>query len=308
MKQIAGRPGQPTAEDAEVEEHSDLPSSYCEIMVSGNIRYSVIFADILLQINDDLIYRTRTKQMTSAPYVSLFIHVKDFLTSSATQFSAGTERFIRDYKNTTVRVAVRDARLREHDALLGIVTLPLEELFKTQSEVTRLFSIQDGVGFGRINMSLLFKGVDVQLPPSMRGWETGTVEVLSDIRGTGLNASFASKRLVLRTTDDVEKVPRSAARQDGGDIIWALGKGEESVERRLPVYNRYASALVFDIGGTRPDAIAVLWLQDIVDIEEQEVELDVMEGKELDRLSQCYISEHTKISYVNCEAFYFPTS
>lgn len=34
MKQIAGRPGQPTAEDAEMEEHADLPNSYCEIIVS----------------------------------------------------------------------------------------------------------------------------------------------------------------------------------------------------------------------------------------------------------------------------------
>jgi hypothetical protein len=34
MKQIAGRPGQPTAEDTELEEHADLPNSYCEILVS----------------------------------------------------------------------------------------------------------------------------------------------------------------------------------------------------------------------------------------------------------------------------------
>jgi hypothetical protein len=34
MKQVVGRPGQPTAEDVELEEHADLPNSYCEIMVS----------------------------------------------------------------------------------------------------------------------------------------------------------------------------------------------------------------------------------------------------------------------------------
>lgn len=33
MKEIAGKPGQPTAEDTEMETHGDLPSSYCEIMV-----------------------------------------------------------------------------------------------------------------------------------------------------------------------------------------------------------------------------------------------------------------------------------
>jgi hypothetical protein len=176
-----------------------------------------------------------------------------------------------------------------------VVTLPLGELFKTQSQVTRLFSLQDGVGFGRVNISLLFKGVNLQLPPSLHGWETGTVEVLSDIRASGLDSSFASKQLILRTTDDVEKLPRSAASLDGGDIIWALGKKEDE-ERRLPIYHRFASALVIDIGGTNPDAVAILWLQDIVDNEIKEVELDVMKGKHLQQLSQCYISEHTKIS------------
>lgn len=40
---------------------------------------------------------------------------------------------MRDYRNTVVRVAVRDAHMREHDALPGVVTLPLGEFFKTQS-------------------------------------------------------------------------------------------------------------------------------------------------------------------------------
>lgn len=209
------------------------------------------------------------------------------------QFSAGCERFVRDYRKTLVRVAVRDARLREHDALLGVVNLDLGELFKTQSQVTRLFSLQEGVGFGRVNISLLFKGVNLDLPRSLRGWETGTVEILSDIRGIGLDASYGSKQLNLRTSDDMEKIPRSAARQEGGDIIWSVAKGDNE-ERRLPVYHRFASALVFDIGGSKPDACAVLWLQDIPDDEEQEVELEVMAGKNLQQLSQCYISEHTK--------------
>lgn len=53
-----------------------MPSSYCEIIV-----------------NDDMIYKTRVKQYSSMPY-----------------FEAGTERFIRDWRETVVRVQVRDAR------------------------------------------------------------------------------------------------------------------------------------------------------------------------------------------------------
>lgn len=91
----------------------------------------------------------------------------------------------------------------------------------------------------------------------------------------------------------MEKIPSSAAREEGGDIIWSIAKGGNE-ERRLPVYHRFASALVFDIGGSKPDTCAVLWLQDIPDDEEQEVELEVMAGEHLQQLSQCYISEHTK--------------
>jgi hypothetical protein len=76
-----------------------------------------------------MIYKTRVKQYTSMPY-----------------FEAGTERFVRDWRDTVVRVQIRDARTREKDPVLGIVTVKLAELFKNSSEVTRLFSIQEGVG------------------------------------------------------------------------------------------------------------------------------------------------------------------
>ena len=124
-----GQAGQDTSEPAE--EGENLPNGYCEIIV-----------------NDDMIYKTRVKQYTSMPY-----------------FEAGTERFVRDWRETVVRVQVRDARsafsfsetsfchanvhlgrVRESDPVLGIVTVKLSELFKNSSEVTRLFSLQEGVG------------------------------------------------------------------------------------------------------------------------------------------------------------------
>ena len=69
-----GQAGQDVSQPAE--EGENLPSSYCEII-----------------INDDMIYKTRVKQYSSMPY-----------------FEAGTERFIRDWRETVVRVQVRDAR------------------------------------------------------------------------------------------------------------------------------------------------------------------------------------------------------
>ena len=69
----------------------DLPNSYCTIL-----------------FNDELVYRTRTKAVTSQPI-----------------FNAGTERFIRDWRSAIITVTVRDQRHREHDPILGVVPLKL---------------------------------------------------------------------------------------------------------------------------------------------------------------------------------------
>jgi hypothetical protein len=60
---------------------------------------------------------------------------------------------------------VRDSALREKDPILGIVNLPLKKLFAEASEVTRMFSLEEGQGFGRVNISLLFRPLKVDLPP-----------------------------------------------------------------------------------------------------------------------------------------------
>lgn len=79
-------------EDASDEDESgdDLPSSYCTIIV-----------------NHQKIFKTRTKPKNSKPF-----------------FNAGTERFIRDWRNTEIMLSVRDNRVHEDDPLLGIVYLP----------------------------------------------------------------------------------------------------------------------------------------------------------------------------------------
>lgn len=61
-------------------------------------------------------------------------------------------------------------------SLTSTVNIKLQHLFAEASEVTRLFAIEEGIGFGRVNVSLLFKPVKVELPPNLLGWETGTVE------------------------------------------------------------------------------------------------------------------------------------
>jgi Ca2+-dependent lipid-binding protein len=108
-----GEAGQDTDEPSE--QSDNLPSGYGEIIV-----------------NDEMVYKTRVKQYTTMPY-----------------FEAGTEVFVRDYRDTVVRVVIRDSRLREADPILGIVSVRLSEVFAESSSVTQVYAITEGIGFGK---------------------------------------------------------------------------------------------------------------------------------------------------------------
>ena len=56
----------------------------------------------------------------------------------------------------------------------------LSELFATASQNTRFHSIEEGLGYGRIRISLLFRPVEAKLPPNLLGFDTGTL-VINDI-------------------------------------------------------------------------------------------------------------------------------
>ena len=123
--------------------------------------------------------------------------------------------------------------MREHDPILGIVNLPLKETLAHSSEVTRLYLLQDGVGFGKINVSVLFKGVKVDLPKNLRGWDTGTVAITSDIKVEpvkGVDFDWDEKKLVLSTLEAKQKLPgKSAKKQADGSLVWDVDH-----EIRLP--------------------------------------------------------------------------
>ncbi|WWD03589.1 hypothetical protein V865_001643 [Kwoniella europaea PYCC6329] len=135
-----GKPALESLTDRTPVENPDPPSSYCEV-----------------HLNDKLIYRTRTKQVTPLPY-----------------FNAVSERFVRDWTESKVVFVVRDERNREHDPILGLVAIPLKEAFKTRSQFTRWFPLVGGLGWGRIRISLLWKPLDMELPRGISGYEVAT--------------------------------------------------------------------------------------------------------------------------------------
>jgi hypothetical protein len=80
-----GKPALADVTDRTPAENPDPPSAYCEV-----------------HLNDRMVYRTRTKQVTPMPY-----------------FNAVSERFIRDWRLAKVTFVVRDERDREHGEQSG---------------------------------------------------------------------------------------------------------------------------------------------------------------------------------------------
>ncbi|KAI9171806.1 hypothetical protein HJFPF1_01297 [Paramyrothecium foliicola] len=233
---------QKDAEASDEEETGDgLPSAYCTVIV-----------------NHRKTFKTRTKPQNSKPF-----------------YNAGCERFIRDWRDCEVYVSVRDARLHEDDALLGVVQLPLYELFKERSQVMQYYPLTGGVGHGRIRLSMVWRSVQLQAPPSLLGWELGTLEVQPTITSLDCPDDLKSAKLKLKTNISSGKM--YASDEKG---VWRTKKDQSL---RLAVQKRYASCLsiAFKQKSAFKDdvrAFSTLWFKDIPDEEEQELELPVWKG------------------------------
>lgn len=138
------------ARDFEVEQGKEddsgsAPSSYCCVM-----------------LNDELVYKTRTRAYTNRPI-----------------FNASFERFLRSARDSRIRIAVRDQRFREEDPIIGILPLSLSEELENQGQVTRWYPLSEGIGFGYIRVSILFRNIKCQLQSPLQGWNLGTLRIFS---------------------------------------------------------------------------------------------------------------------------------
>ncbi|KAI4128083.1 MAG: hypothetical protein LQ347_004319, partial [Umbilicaria vellea] len=257
-----GREYEPAKEAGEIteEESKKLPTSYCTILY-----------------NDQLVYRTRAKAVSSKPI-----------------FEAGTERFMRDWRSGIVTVTVRDQRYRQHDPILGVVPLKLSDILQTSSQVTRWYPLDGGIGFGRVRISLLFRSVETRLPPNMLGWDVGTFEFISN-NILALNYHSHAK-LKLRTGGSVGKIGKTQCRSlaEGDGMFWDIAKHDGRNNIRLPVKFRYRSPVVFEFhtaGKRSAAAYAILWLHHLVDNEETAINIPIWTTKYGARLMQNYVTE-----------------
>ncbi|KAI0378225.1 hypothetical protein F5Y04DRAFT_165370 [Hypomontagnella monticulosa] len=230
-------------DEDEAEQNDDMPDSYCTII-----------------LNHKKIYRTRTKPKNSKPF-----------------FNAGTERFVRDWRDTEVIVSVRDSREREDDPLIGIVYLPLAKVFAEKSQVMENYPLVGGIGYGRARISMVWRSVEIKLPPNLRGWDYGTVEIRGSIEAKGgLPKSLIDHRIKIRTNLGHAKMYPENGR-------WVSKGRKEREAVFLPVRKRYASAMVIEfressLGPDKTAAFAVLWLHDLVDEENESKTLKVWKG------------------------------
>ncbi|KAK7746974.1 hypothetical protein SLS53_002162 [Cytospora paraplurivora] len=263
-------PARPEAGDIKEETSKKLPSSYCTILV-----------------NDELAYKTRTKVVSSKPI-----------------FEAGTERFVRDWRSCIVTVTVRDQRNRQHDPIIGVVPLKLSDVLLTSSQSTRWYPLDGGIGFGRVRISLLFRSVELKLPPQQLGFgDVGTFEFLSDTV-TAVNYNGSSRtRLKLRTGGSSATVKsESCSKTEDGNLVWDVTDTKKKDDTspgppkriRLPVRYRYRSPVFIEFhpaGRRHTDTFASIWLQDLVDLEEKNFDIPIWRCDNGLRLSQNYITE-----------------
>ncbi|KAH9227802.1 hypothetical protein K456DRAFT_1876130 [Colletotrichum gloeosporioides 23] len=254
-------PARLDAGDVKEEEGSKLPSSYCTILV-----------------NDELVYKTRTKAVSSQPI-----------------FNAGTEKFIRDWRSCITTITVRDSRNRQHDPIIGVVPLKLSDIMQTGSEATRWYPLDGGIGYGRIRISLLFRSVELRLPPPQLGWEVGTFEFTSNSMNA-TNYGHLKTKIRIRTGGSSVSVKRDTCQklEETEGYSWDIS-GENNHEKiRLPVRYRYRSPVFFEFyppGKRHADAYASLWLQSLPDQEEQDFDIPIWKCDRGLRLSQNYITE-----------------
>ncbi|KAI1658894.1 hypothetical protein F4813DRAFT_355067 [Daldinia decipiens] len=239
----------------EAEQNDDMPDSYC----------TVIF-------NHKKIYRTRTKPKNSKPF-----------------FNAGTERFVRDWRDSEVIISVWDSREREDDPLIGIVYLPLAKVLAKKSQVMENYPLVGGIGYGRARISMVWRSVELKLPPNLRGWDYGTLEIRGFIQAKpDLPRSLTEHRIKIRTN-----LGKAKMYPENGQWVSKGGKEHEAVF--LAVRKRYASAVVIEfresmLGPDKTAAFAVMWLHEIADEESEIRTLKVWKGSKdgLRKAQSCY--------------------
>ncbi|GAA5895479.1 hypothetical protein JCM8208_005245 [Rhodotorula glutinis] len=171
-------------------------------------------------LNDEMVFRTKLSPFSNAP-----------------TFNSGSETFVRDWTRGMLNLAVMDYRDRDHDVLVGYVSINLHEVLSKQAQLSKWFPLLGGSGAGRIRLSLLFKPLALDLAPSLREWSVGTVQIVeASLEGLG-ERNFAG-RLSLKP-DEGQSASVNAVQRQGEDDD-AISFDLSSKPASIPVLSRIA--------------------------------------------------------------------
>lgn len=141
-------------------------------------------------------------------------------------------------------ISVRDARVHEDHALLGVVYLPIASIFRQKKccRFNGFYPLAGGMGCGRMRLSVVYRSLQVQLPRNMLGWDYGTLEIAPEVQCTDdLDGSLQHHRL--KFTTKLSKGKMHARKTDGTYGDWSTRDGKPL---RLAVRARYATPLVVE--------------------------------------------------------------
>lgn len=232
-------------------------------------------------IDDELIYRTRVKSISSAP-----------------TYNSSTETYVRDWRLATLNLSVWDTRKKTDDALVGVTSLKLSDIFHESSSVVKFYDLKGGAGTGRIRVSMIFRSVRMKLEESLLGYSVGTFVFTSPIVATG---EMHTKKLNLRTSGSERTIKSS--KSEGNSCTWTLEKPENC----LPVHFRYLSPVVLEfvsggitdklsstLGKTplgRTKHYAIIWLSQLIDNKDNNFTLPIYKTNNEARYIQNQVHE-----------------
>jgi len=231
---------------------------------------------VTVDINDELIYRTRVKSINNAP-----------------TFNSSTETYIRDWRLACLTLSVWDTRKKTDDCLVGVVSLKMSDIFNKSSSVVKFYDLKGGAGTGRIRVSMIFRSMRMKLEESLLGFSVGSFVFSSPIVCTG---DTSTSKLRLRSSATSLSI-KNGSKSDGS-YTWTL----DDQQTVLPVHHRYMSAIVFEFIGSgmteklkgplgKNKHYAVLWLFRLVDNKEENFTLPIYQTNNPNRLTQNVVSE-----------------
>lgn len=136
----------------------------------------------------------------------------------------------------------------------------------------------DGIGFGRIRISLLFRSIETRLPPQQLGGDVRTFEFTSDkILAIGYTSH---SKLTMRTGGSSGKIGRTDCKKtdEGDGVIWDISRKDSKHNVRLPVKYRYRSPIIFEfhtVGKRSADAYAAFWIQHLEDNKNENINIPI---------------------------------